>query len=154
MEATTCTCNHHRREHSLQPCGCPNDRPEAHPMHICNDAYHKVWCTVCIKWCHTDCASQSSCSQDPCSEETNRKGQFIKSYVVTDFSFSSYLLAWTANFKFLLLPHIPCSMDRVQNSETTANILILRPLRCNQTRSCASWYFIVDVVCLVRMCVG
>ncbi|KJA17183.1 hypothetical protein HYPSUDRAFT_46720 [Hypholoma sublateritium FD-334 SS-4] len=79
MEATTCTCNHHRREHSLQPCGCPNDRPEAHPMHICNDAHHKVWCTVCVKWCRTDCASQSSCSQDLCSEETTPKGQFMKS---------------------------------------------------------------------------
>ncbi|PPQ90295.1 hypothetical protein CVT25_013120 [Psilocybe cyanescens] len=39
-------------DHSFIRCGCPNDYPDTHPMHINDDAFHHVWCNMCLKYCY------------------------------------------------------------------------------------------------------
>lgn len=54
MATSTCpTCMHAGDfDHSFIRCGCPNDYPDTHPMHINDDAFHHVWCNICLKYCY------------------------------------------------------------------------------------------------------
>ncbi|THU93397.1 hypothetical protein K435DRAFT_861553 [Dendrothele bispora CBS 962.96] len=49
--ATQCCCNH-TDSHFLVRCGCPNDKPSSHPMHDMDDAFHREWCTKCLRFCY------------------------------------------------------------------------------------------------------
>jgi len=49
--ASQCCCPH-TNSHFLVRCGCPNDKPSSHPMHTMDDAFHREWCTVCLRFCH------------------------------------------------------------------------------------------------------
>ncbi|KAH6904494.1 hypothetical protein BKA70DRAFT_536781 [Coprinopsis sp. MPI-PUGE-AT-0042] len=52
--ATPCQCcAHGQLHHSLARCGCPYEG-EAHAKHPIDDAHHRVWCTVCLKYCEKD----------------------------------------------------------------------------------------------------
>ncbi|KAF9034446.1 hypothetical protein BDZ89DRAFT_1062520 [Hymenopellis radicata] len=49
--STRCNCCTHESSHYLIRCGCPNDRPPTHPMHIMDDAFHRQWCATCLLFC-------------------------------------------------------------------------------------------------------
>ena len=51
---TTCNCQHNADDHYLVRCGCLNDRPSSHPMHINDDAFHHTWCHICRIYCYKD----------------------------------------------------------------------------------------------------
>jgi hypothetical protein len=51
---TTCNCQHNANDHYLVRCGCLNDRPSSHPMHINDDAFHHTWCHICRIYCYKD----------------------------------------------------------------------------------------------------
>jgi len=48
----TCACKHDGEDHVFIRCGCPNDYPKSHPMHVNDDAFHHVWCIKCLKFCY------------------------------------------------------------------------------------------------------
>ena len=52
MVDTTCSCKHLGDDHCFIRCGCKNDMPMDHPMHINDDAFHRVWCIQCLKYCY------------------------------------------------------------------------------------------------------
>lgn len=54
MRNTICNCQHNTDDHSLIRCGCLNDRPSSHPMHINDDAFHHTWCNICRIYCYKD----------------------------------------------------------------------------------------------------
>jgi hypothetical protein len=49
--AAPCCCPH-TNSHFLVRCGCPNDKPPSHPMHVMDDAFHREWCTICLRFCY------------------------------------------------------------------------------------------------------
>ncbi|KAF8901071.1 hypothetical protein CPB84DRAFT_1778404 [Gymnopilus junonius] len=51
MAPMTCSCKHDGRDHYFIRCGCKNDYPDEHPMHINDDAFHHVWCNLCLRYC-------------------------------------------------------------------------------------------------------
>lgn len=53
-DPTSCSCKHSEDMHYLIRCGCPNDRPTSHPMHVNDDAFHRAWCGGCNKYCYKD----------------------------------------------------------------------------------------------------
>jgi hypothetical protein len=57
---TPCNCRHSGTDHVRIRCGCVNDRPSSHPMHLSDDAFHRIWCNGCLKYCYKDAACPSS----------------------------------------------------------------------------------------------
>ncbi|KDR78393.1 hypothetical protein GALMADRAFT_245556 [Galerina marginata CBS 339.88] len=52
MAPTTCSCKHDGDDHAFIRCGCQNDYPDGHAMHLNDDAFHHVWCLKCLKFCY------------------------------------------------------------------------------------------------------
>lgn len=48
---TECPCCPHKNSHYFIRCGCPNDKPPSHPVHIMDDAFHREWCSTCLLFC-------------------------------------------------------------------------------------------------------
>jgi hypothetical protein len=64
-------CEHSLEQHFAMPCGCPSQRGAAtitfvHPetKESLDDAFHKLWCSSCLKYCHIEqgivCRSSTS----------------------------------------------------------------------------------------------
>ncbi|KAF9451335.1 hypothetical protein P691DRAFT_373563 [Macrolepiota fuliginosa MF-IS2] len=50
-EPFNCYCPHSSSQHALMRCGHPNDRPPTHTLYKADDAFHRIWCMECKKWC-------------------------------------------------------------------------------------------------------
>ncbi|KAF8966906.1 hypothetical protein BDZ97DRAFT_586591 [Flammula alnicola] len=96
--ASSCTCHHGGRDHSFVRCGCPNDRPATHPMHINNDAFHHVWCNICVKYCYTYCTAivVPFCVQALSTESKSHEKAYVSTFTMRSYS----PLIWrTVNFE-------------------------------------------------------
>ena len=52
-------CGHKAQKHCTIRCGCPNLRGPDSSMYLADDAFHRHWCSDCLKYCSQDdgCAS-------------------------------------------------------------------------------------------------
>ncbi|KAF9526020.1 hypothetical protein CPB83DRAFT_858521 [Crepidotus variabilis] len=96
---TSCTCKHESNVHYLIRCGCPNDRPASHPMHINDDAFHRVWCDGCHKYCYKD----ARCPNDLPTTRMVRSG--IHRFIPVEVGILSSVRQWVKKHSISL--HFP-----------------------------------------------
>ncbi|TFK24888.1 hypothetical protein FA15DRAFT_387886 [Coprinopsis marcescibilis] len=63
--ALFCSCKHERHDHALIRCGCSYDAANitdktSRPV---DDAYHRLWCSTCLKFCSKDACCPSALPQ-------------------------------------------------------------------------------------------
>ena len=52
-------CGHKAQKHCTIRCGCPNLRGPDSSMYLADDAFHRHWCSDCLKYCSQDDACTS-----------------------------------------------------------------------------------------------